>query len=190
MSPFKQRKQCLASWKMTTESYGDQIPGSISDIEPPVTNNDEENKPTMKVENGVVLQEEEDVKIGDWNKKNPFLNCIIFSNLFLFFFFILGGLFAHFGKTPVKLTCHNCEEEITTKLEKKIGTCQWGLAGLISLASCLVCFPCAMITFCVDDFKDVKHSCPKCNIVLEEHEYYSDDKSDKPLYRKGFYGHW
>ena len=69
MSPFKQRKQCLASWKMTTESYGDQIPGSISDIEPPVTNNDEENKPTMKVENGVVLQEEEDVKIGDWNKK-------------------------------------------------------------------------------------------------------------------------
>ena len=60
----------------------------------------------------------------------------------------------------------NClffQASVTTTTDSRPSMMAWA----ISFAICFtMCWPCFCVPFCVDSFKDVKHSCPNCNITL------------------------
>ena len=65
------------------------------------------------------------------------------------------------GRFPTPCTCPKCHENIVTVTTMEHGTATWLLCLFIFLLGggilCL-CF----IPFCINDMKDVHHSCPKC----------------------------
>lgn len=59
--------------------------------------------------------------------------------------------------------CTNCHRQVVTNVSYETG----GLTWLIFAILCFVgCWLCACIPFCVDDCKDVVHTCPSCGFVL------------------------
>ena len=73
---------------------------------------------------------------------------------------------------PIWTNCPNCNTEILTTTEKSNSTLQMLVAGgfclFAGVSSILsifcVGFPlCFCIPFCMDDWKDVLHTCPNCN---------------------------
>ena len=70
------------------------------------------------------------------------------------------------GLDPIWTTCPNCKAEIVTTTRKSTSTFQCLVAGL------LCCFyPCCFcIPFFKDDWKDVLHTCPKCNYVIGKYK--------------------
>ena len=76
------------------------------------------------------------------------------------------------GPDPIWTICPNCNTEILTTTEKSNSTLQMLVAGgfclFAGVSSILsifcVGFPlCFCIPFCMDDWKDVLHTCPNCN---------------------------
>ena len=67
-----------------------------------------------------------------------------------------------FGQVPSAMRCPFCNATITTSLAYVEGTLTWLVAGVLCLAGC---WPCCLIPFCVDDCKDVQHSCPNCHLL-------------------------
>lgn len=65
-----------------------------------------------------------------------------------------------FGQYPTAMQCPFCRATITTSLNYTEGTMVWLLAGVLCFVGC---WPCCLIPFCVDDCKDVQHSCPNCH---------------------------
>ena len=64
------------------------------------------------------------------------------------------------GPDPIWTNCPNCNTEILTTTQKSISTFQMLVAGGL----CCFGFPlCFYIPFCIDDWKDVLHTCPNCN---------------------------
>ena len=59
--------------------------------------------------------------------------------------------------------CIYFQASVTTTTDSRPGIMAWAI-------SCALCFtmlwPCFCVPFCVDSFKDVKHSCPNCNATL------------------------
>ena len=79
------------------------------------------------------------------------------------------------GPDPIWTICPNCNTEILTTTEKSNSTLQMLVAGgfclFAGVSSILsifcVGFPlCFCIPFCMDDWKDVLHTCPNCNYVI------------------------
>lgn len=68
-----------------------------------------------------------------------------------------------FNQIPSAMQCPFCNAVITTSLAYVDGTLTWLVAGVLCLAGC---WPCCLIPFCVDDCKDVQHSCPNCHRVV------------------------
>ena len=68
-----------------------------------------------------------------------------------------------FCQTPSVMHCPFCNAAITTSLSYIEGTLTWLSAGVLFLAGC---WPCCLVPFCLDDFKDVRHSCPNCHRVV------------------------
>ena len=67
------------------------------------------------------------------------------------------------GRDPIWTNCPNCNTEILTTTQESISTFQMLVAGGL----CLFGFPlCFYIPFCIDDWKDVLHTCPNCNYVI------------------------
>jgi len=69
-----------------------------------------------------------------------------------------------FNEHPVRMTCNNCQQQITTRVESKSSLLQWG----ICLAICALgggC-GCCLIPFCMDSLGDYHHDCPHCNARL------------------------
>ena len=80
------------------------------------------------------------------------------------------SLIAEAGTDPIWATCPNCDEEILTTIEKSVSRYQCLIAsGLIaSIFGFICCF--WMIPYCMDDWKDVLHTCPNCNYEIGKYE--------------------
>merc|ERR1712088_693100 len=69
----------------------------------------------------------------------------------------------NFGPKSAKVVCSSCQASVTTTTDSRPSIMAWAI-------SCALCFtmlwPCFCVPFCVDGFKDVKHSCPNCNATL------------------------
>uniref|UniRef100_A0A3Q4I4U8 LITAF domain-containing protein n=1 Tax=Neolamprologus brichardi TaxID=32507 RepID=A0A3Q4I4U8_NEOBR len=67
---------------------------------------------------------------------------------------------------PGQMLCPYCHTNVVTRIEYKIGTYTWLVCGLLAV---FLCWPCCFIPFCVNDCKDVEHSCPSCNGIIHVH---------------------
>ncbi|XP_027012638.1 lipopolysaccharide-induced tumor necrosis factor-alpha factor homolog-like [Tachysurus fulvidraco] len=68
------------------------------------------------------------------------------------------------GRSPGMVTCPNCREQVLTHVTYKVGTYAWLMCLLFILCGFII--GCCLLPFCLKFFKDVYHSCPKCNRVL------------------------
>lgn len=75
-----------------------------------------------------------------------------------------------FGRDPVSMQCPHCKEQIQTSTKSKSGKVAWliglglfGLGFIVGFTWCCCCIPC-----CIDQLKEVEHSCPNkyCNQFL------------------------
>ena len=67
------------------------------------------------------------------------------------------------GPDPMWTNCPNCKNEILTTTQKSISTFQMLVAGGICFFGGICCF---YIPCCIDDWKDVLHTCPNCNYAI------------------------
>ena len=68
------------------------------------------------------------------------------------------------GPDPMWATCPNCDEEVLTTTEKSVLEYFQMLAAFgICALGCICCF---YIPFCMDDWKNVLHTCPNCNYAI------------------------
>ncbi|XP_064639651.1 lipopolysaccharide-induced tumor necrosis factor-alpha factor homolog [Lineus longissimus] len=65
------------------------------------------------------------------------------------------------GQTSVQMQCPTCNALIMTETEYKIGGMVWLICGIIFIVGCWA--GCCLIPFCIDELKDVRHSCPNCH---------------------------
>ncbi|XP_065916440.1 protein NLRC3-like isoform X1 [Dysidea avara] len=68
-----------------------------------------------------------------------------------------------FGAYPIRIVCPECNEEMDTKVAHKIGSFTWVLILILLLTFLLPLVPCVL---CINQTKDVSHSCSKCNALL------------------------
>ncbi|KAJ7984721.1 hypothetical protein DPEC_G00357690 [Dallia pectoralis] len=62
---------------------------------------------------------------------------------------------------PAIVRCPFCEQVVTTKTYRKIGSAPWILCFLSGILGCVA--GCCLIPFCLNNLKDVYHSCPECH---------------------------
>ncbi|KAJ8366849.1 hypothetical protein AAFF_G00338840 [Aldrovandia affinis] len=68
------------------------------------------------------------------------------------------------GREPVMTSCPTCQTQVMSNVTYKVGKYAW-LMCLLFIVCGLFCL-CCLIPFFVKFFKDVYHSCPRCNRVL------------------------
>lgn len=64
------------------------------------------------------------------------------------------------SRIPCRVTCQFCKTEVTTKIHHDTGLMTWAIAGGMCIIGCI---PCCLIPFCMDNTKDVHHTCPQCD---------------------------
>ncbi|XP_036387168.1 lipopolysaccharide-induced tumor necrosis factor-alpha factor homolog [Megalops cyprinoides] len=69
------------------------------------------------------------------------------------------------GRSPGMTTCTSCQQQVMTNVTYKIGAYAWLMCFLFILCGLVV--GCCLIPFFVKHFKDVYHSCPRCNRILD-----------------------
>ena len=70
------------------------------------------------------------------------------------------------GPDPMWTTCPNCDEEILTTTEASVSIFQMLVSGCL----CVFCYCCWWFPFCMDDWKDVLHTCPNCNYAIGKYK--------------------
>jgi len=73
-----------------------------------------------------------------------------------------------FGRDPVRTTCSNCRQEVTTTTIEETGVMAYVAAGIICVLGCWC--GCCLIPFCMDSMKDVLHTCPNCNAKMGKYK--------------------
>ena len=68
------------------------------------------------------------------------------------------------ASTPMTVRCFYCNDDVTTVLSYKPGGLTWVLCCLLAAVGGFIC--CCLLPFYVKLFKDVLHSCPKCQAHL------------------------
>ncbi|XP_030646860.1 lITAF domain-containing protein [Chanos chanos] len=68
------------------------------------------------------------------------------------------------GRNPGMTTCVTCQQQVLTNVQYKVGAYAWLMCILFIL--CGLVIGCCLIPFFVKFFKDVYHTCPRCNQVL------------------------
>lgn len=66
--------------------------------------------------------------------------------------------------SPMDIRCFFCHEEVTTELRYASGGLTWVLACLFAATGGFL--GCCLLPFFIKRFKDVLHSCPKCQANL------------------------
>ncbi|XP_015372845.1 PREDICTED: lipopolysaccharide-induced tumor necrosis factor-alpha factor homolog isoform X3 [Diuraphis noxia] len=67
------------------------------------------------------------------------------------------------GPRSVRLTCPTCKLVVTTNIEEESSTTAYVCCMLLFIIGCFVC---SCLPFCMDNFKNTKHSCPNCNAFI------------------------
>ena len=67
------------------------------------------------------------------------------------------------GRTPVAGQCPLCKQQTVTQVHYENGSATW--IGCLGLALCGCWLGCCVIPFCVDDMKDVHHTCSACQQI-------------------------
>ncbi|XP_030634760.1 LITAF domain-containing protein-like [Chanos chanos] len=70
------------------------------------------------------------------------------------------------GEVPGETKCPHCQQRVVTQTHYVIGAIAWYLCLILGL---LFIWPCCLIPFLVDSFKDVEHCCPNCQRVIYIH---------------------
>ncbi|KAL5018827.1 hypothetical protein ScPMuIL_004549 [Solemya velum] len=70
-------------------------------------------------------------------------------------------LVQRFTATPVHTVCPTCRSSIVTSTEYEVGTFAWIAAAIIFFLGFWLF--CCLIPFCLNDCKDVVHTCPSCH---------------------------
>ncbi|XP_055327291.1 LITAF domain-containing protein-like isoform X2 [Paramacrobiotus metropolitanus] len=65
---------------------------------------------------------------------------------------------------PTQLECPNCRQHVVTTTEFENGGLTYALMGLLCLFGCWL--GCCLIPTCVDECKDVLHTCPNCKVFV------------------------
>lgn len=60
--------------------------------------------------------------------------------------------------------CQDCHAEVDTNVTPEPGVGTYAICTVIACAGCW--YGCCLIPFCVNEFKDKVHRCPKCNKVI------------------------
>ncbi|XP_018612449.1 lITAF domain-containing protein [Scleropages formosus] len=68
------------------------------------------------------------------------------------------------GRSPGLTTCVSCQQQVMTNVTYKVGTYAWLICILFIL--CGLVLGCCLLPFFLKFFKDVYHSCPRCNQIL------------------------
>uniref|UniRef100_UPI0037E7037C lITAF domain-containing protein n=1 Tax=Semicossyphus pulcher TaxID=241346 RepID=UPI0037E7037C len=68
------------------------------------------------------------------------------------------------GDSPGMTTCTSCQQQVMTNVTYKAGTYAWLMCLLFICCGLVLC--CCLIPFFMKRFKDVYHTCPRCNRVL------------------------
>ncbi|XP_068606276.1 lipopolysaccharide-induced tumor necrosis factor-alpha factor homolog [Brachionichthys hirsutus] len=68
------------------------------------------------------------------------------------------------GTTAGMTTCTSCQQQVMTNVSYKPGTYAWLMCLLFICCGLILC--CCLIPFFMKRFKDVYHTCPRCNRVL------------------------
>ena len=76
---------------------------------------------------------------------------------------VINGL--QLGRHPVTCTCPSCHQVITTQTELQVGVLIWMIFLMIILFGGWILCLC-FIPFCMEDLKEVKHSCPNCKHLI------------------------
>ncbi|XP_051994962.1 lipopolysaccharide-induced tumor necrosis factor-alpha factor homolog [Xyrauchen texanus] len=68
------------------------------------------------------------------------------------------------GRSPGMTNCTTCQQQILTNVTYKVGVYAWLMCLLLILCGFILF--CCLIPFFNKFFKDVYHTCPKCNKIL------------------------
>ncbi|KAL4624490.1 hypothetical protein GN956_G17446 [Arapaima gigas] len=68
------------------------------------------------------------------------------------------------GRSPAVIHCPFCQQQVMTNVTYKIGAFAWLMCFVFILCGLVV--GCCLIPFFVKYFKDVYHSCPRCQQIL------------------------
>jgi len=67
------------------------------------------------------------------------------------------------GPKSVQLTCPTCKSLVMTRIEEEPSSNAYFCCVLMFIVGCFVC---SCLPFCMDNFKNFKHSCPSCNSFI------------------------
>ncbi|XP_036407995.1 lipopolysaccharide-induced tumor necrosis factor-alpha factor homolog isoform X1 [Megalops cyprinoides] len=65
---------------------------------------------------------------------------------------------------PSQTQCPSCHQFITTEIITKVGTVTWLACIMSAMLGCVA--GCCFIPFCISNFKDIIHQCPKCRTKI------------------------
>lgn len=69
-----------------------------------------------------------------------------------------------YRQSPVRCFCPHCRADVMTATHYETGALTWILCLVIFFLGFV--FGCCLIPFCIDETKDVVHTCPNCNQVI------------------------
>ena len=76
------------------------------------------------------------------------------------------------GEISERIVCVNCQQEVVTRVETKIGVGSWVAVGIVAWVllafGLLPCVPFALFALLLGFAKDKKHVCPNCEFVNGE----------------------
>ena len=73
------------------------------------------------------------------------------------------------GEFPERIICTNCQKEVVTQINQKIGVGSWVAVGIVAWVllafGLLPCVPFALLALFLGFAKDKQHVCPNCNFI-------------------------